>query len=122
MRFLGRVPDDELPLWYNTAAVFAYPSLYEGFGLPVLEAMACGTASLAANTSAFPEVVGEACLLLDPSDEKAWYDALSSVLTDSEQRQRLSTLGIQQAARFSWQRAAEETARVYDQVLAKNGS
>ncbi len=122
VRFLGRLPDDELPLWYNTAAAFAYPSLYEGFGLPVLEAMACGTPALAANTSAFPEVVGEAGILLDPSDEKAWHDALASVLTDDGQRQRLSALGLAQATRFSWQRAAEETARIYDRVLAKNGS
>jgi glycosyltransferase involved in cell wall biosynthesis len=119
VRFLGRVPDEELTLWYNSAAAFTYPSLYEGFGLPVLEAMACGTPVIAANTSAFPEVVGEAGLLVDPTDEAAWCRALMTVLNDSELHSKLSTLGLEQAAKFSWQKAAEETARVYDRVLAR---
>jgi glycosyltransferase involved in cell wall biosynthesis len=121
MRFLGRVPDEELPLWYNSAAAFAYPSLYEGFGLPVLEAMACGAPVAAANTSAFPEVVGEAGLLVDPRDEAAWCTALGSLLNDKNLSRELSRRAVEQASKFSWQKAAEETARVYDRVLGRNG-
>lgn len=121
VRFLGRIPDEELPLWYNSAAAFVYPSLYEGFGLPVLEAMGCGAPVVAADTSAFPEVVGEAGLLVDPRDQAAWCRALSSVLDDKDLAAELSTRGVEQASKFSWQKAAEETARLYDRVLGRNG-
>jgi glycosyltransferase involved in cell wall biosynthesis len=119
VRFLGRVPDEELPLWYNSAAAFAYPSLYEGFGLPVLEAMSCGTPVIAANTSAFPEVVGDAGLLVDPRDEAAWCRALSALLDDKSLASKLSALARKQASNFSWQQAAEETSSVYDRVLTR---
>jgi glycosyltransferase involved in cell wall biosynthesis len=117
--FLGRVPDEQLPLWYNVATVVAYPSLYEGFGLPALEAMSCGTPVLASNTSALPEVVGSGGLLLDPGDEAAWLNALRAVLSDESLRAALAEKGLKQAAGFSWSRAAEETAAVYRRVRHK---
>ncbi len=115
--FLGRVPDEQLPLWYNVATVVAYPSLYEGFGLPALEAMSCGTPVLASNTSALPEVVGDAGLLLDPSDEGAWLDGMKQVLSDEQLRDELAVKAREQASRFSWDRSARETVVVYRRVL-----
>jgi glycosyltransferase involved in cell wall biosynthesis len=119
--FLGRVPDEQLPLWYNVATVLAYPSLYEGFGLPALEAMSCGTPVLTSNASALPEVVGRGGLLLDPSDETAWLDALRAVLSNEPLRAELGEKALRQAAKFSWSRSARETAAVYRRVLAKHG-
>lgn len=117
--FLGRVPDEQLPLWYNVATVVAYPSLYEGFGLPALEAMSCGTPVLASNTSALPEVVGGGGLLLDPGDETAWLGAMQQVLANGELRAELATRAREQASRFSWDRSARETVAVYRRVLQK---
>lgn len=119
VRFLGRVPDEELPLWYNIATLCAYPSLYEGFGLPPLEAMACGTPVVVSNTSALPEVVGEAGILAAPEDVGAWSEAMRRLLEDGEMAQQLSRKGLEQAAKFSWERSAQETAAVFRQVLAK---
>jgi glycosyltransferase involved in cell wall biosynthesis len=118
VRFLGRVPDQELPLWYNIATIFVYPSVYEGFGLPALEAMACGTPVITSNTSAFPEVVGEAGILLDPHDPHAWTQAMKRLLEDKRAAQELGSRGIAQARNFSWERAARETAAVYRRVLS----
>jgi glycosyltransferase involved in cell wall biosynthesis len=117
--FLGRVPDDQLPLWYNVATAVAYPSLYEGFGLPALEAMSCGTPVLASNTSALPEVVGGGGLLLDPGDETAWLGATRRVLSDEQLRAGLSARAVEQASGFSWDRSARETVAVYRRVLQK---
>jgi len=119
--FLGRVPDEQLPMWYNVATVVAYPSLYEGFGLPALEAMACGTPVLASNTSALPEVVGSGGMLLDPADEAAWRDGLRAVLSDEALRADLAEKARQQASGFSWDRSARETAAVYRRVLETRG-
>ncbi|HVF99142.1 MAG TPA: glycosyltransferase family 1 protein, partial [Chloroflexia bacterium] len=118
VRFLGRVPDEELALWYNIATVFAYPSIYEGFGLPPLEAMACGTPVVVANTSSLPEVVGDAGEMAGPDDPGAWGRAVRSLLADPERAGELGRRGILQARKFSWARAAKETAQVYRQVLA----
>ncbi|HYP40746.1 MAG TPA: glycosyltransferase family 1 protein [Chloroflexia bacterium] len=118
VRFLGRVPDEELPLWYNIASVFAYPSIYEGFGLPPLEAMACGTPVVVANTSSLPEVVGDAGELAAPEHVDAWGRALRSLLADREKAGEMRRRGMLQARKFSWDRAARETAQVYRQVLA----
>jgi glycosyltransferase involved in cell wall biosynthesis len=118
VRFLGRVPDEELPLWYNIAAVFAYPSLYEGFGLPVLEAMACGVPVLASNTSSFPEVVSTAGMLLDPLDVSAWSQAMRELLANTTHAKELSKRGLVQASEFSWDRAARATLDIYNQVLS----
>lgn len=115
--FPGYVPDEDLPLWYNAATVLAYPSLFEGFGLPVLEAMACGTPVLAAATSSLPEIVGNAGVLLPPRDVDAWASALADVLTDEEYRRALSAAGIRRAQAFSWQRTAQQTLAVYQDVL-----
>jgi glycosyltransferase involved in cell wall biosynthesis len=111
--FPGFVPPEELPRWYQAATVFVYPSLYEGFGLPPLEALACGTPVIASNTSAIPEVVGDAGLLVDPRDEAALAAALRALLADPARRAALRAAGLARAARFSWARVARETRAVY---------
>lgn len=117
VRFLGRVPDEELPLWYNIASVFAYPSVYEGFGLPPLEAMACGAPVITSNRSSLPEVVGDAGVLLDPEDVWAWAGALRQLLSDEQAAEKLRELGPRQAGKFGWERAARETAAIYGRVM-----
>ena len=111
--FLGMVPTDILPALYSGAALFAYPSLYEGFGLPPLEAMACGTPVVASNTSSLPEIVGDAGVLIDPTDAGALADALTSLLNDAERRADLSTRGLARAKLFSWRRTAAEMLKIY---------
>lgn len=111
--FPGYLPSDVQPLWYNAADVFVYPSLYEGFGFPPLEAMACGTPVIASNCSSLPEVVGDAGLLVDPRDSAALAAALEHVLTDAAMRQHLVATGLARAKRFSWLRATQETIEVY---------
>jgi glycosyltransferase involved in cell wall biosynthesis len=120
VRFPGYVPDAELPLWYNSAEVFAYPSLYEGFGLPALEAMACGLPVIAANTSALPEVMGDAGLLVAPTDEAALAGAIQAVLTDPALAARLRAAGPPQAARFSWEAGARRTLAVYESAARES--
>ncbi|MBI5878797.1 MAG: glycosyltransferase family 4 protein [Chloroflexi bacterium] len=116
--FAGFVPQDELPLWYNAADVFVYPSLYEGFGLPVLEAMACGTPAITSSVSSLPEVAGDAALTIAPDDSAALSDAMASALHDSGLRAGMRERGLRQASRFDWRTAALETARIYDEALA----
>ncbi len=111
--FTGYVDDDLLPALYSGADLFAFPSLYEGFGLPVLEAMACGTAVLTSNVSSLPEVAGDAAMLVDPHDESALAEALKRLLTDSGERDRVAALGPDQAAKFDWLRTARATEEVY---------
>ena len=115
--FRGFVTDTELPLWYNAAAVTIFPSLYEGFGLPVLEAMACGSPVIAANTSAIPEVTGQAALLYEPDDLIGLIDHIAVVLDDSELAAKMQENGLNQATRFSWQRASQEMVTVYERAL-----
>jgi glycosyltransferase involved in cell wall biosynthesis len=122
VRFPGYIPRDELPHWYNAALLFVYPSLYEGFGLPPLEAMACGTPVVASNTSALPEVVGDAGLLVEPTDAEGMADAMYRVLADSELKDTLRAKGLERARAFSWQRAARETARTYDRAMSGSTS
>jgi len=119
VRFTGYVEEVELPALYSAAEVFVYPSLYEGFGLPPLEAMACGTPVVASNTASLPEVVGDAGLMVSPRDVRALAQTLAKLLDDAGLRQRLSRAGLAQAARFSWERAAHETQAVYDEVFEK---
>jgi glycosyltransferase involved in cell wall biosynthesis len=107
------VPDADLPDLYAAARVFAYPSLYEGFGIPPLEAMACGTPVVASTAGAFPEVLGDAALLVDPLDEAALADALRAAADDHGALRRR---GLERAAHYSWRRAAAETWRVYEAV------
>ncbi len=116
--FPGYIPREELPLWYNAASLFVYPSLYEGFGLPALEAMACGTPVVTSNTSALPEVVGDAGLLVEPTDAEEMADAMHRVLADLELRDTLRGKGLERAKAFSWQRAAQETAKTYDRAMS----
>jgi glycosyltransferase involved in cell wall biosynthesis len=120
IRWVGFVPMDEQPLWYNAATLFAYPSLYEGFGLPALEAMACGTPVIASNRSSLPEVVGDAGLLADPTDATAWADALVSLLADGGRQADLSTLGQRRAADFTWNAAARATMSTYRKAVGKS--
>ncbi|OQY79487.1 MAG: hypothetical protein B6D41_22585 [Chloroflexi bacterium UTCFX4] len=117
--FLGGVPADELKYLYNAARVFALPSLYEGFGLPPLEAMASGTPVIVSNVSSLPEVVGDAGLLIDPNDVEGWTVALHRVLTENELHAELSAKGLKRASKFSWERAARETLKVYKKVAGK---
>jgi glycosyltransferase involved in cell wall biosynthesis len=111
--FLGDVPEHDLPGIYNGAHVFVFPSLYEGFGLPVLEAMACGTPVVCSNSSSLPEIVGDAAVTLDPQDKDGWVAALSEVLENEGLHGELKAKALVQAGRFSWEKAARETMRVY---------
>jgi glycosyltransferase involved in cell wall biosynthesis len=115
--FPGYIPAGELPLWYNAAELFVYPSLYEGFGLPPLEAMACGTPVVASNTSALPEVVGEAGLTVDPSDVEGLAEAMRRVLGDEALRQEMRERGLRRAQGFSWTKTAQETVQVYRRTM-----
>lgn len=118
--FTGYLPDADLPLLYNGAGVFVYPSLYEGFGLPPLEAMACGTPVVTSNVSSLPEVVGTAGLMVPPLDAMAIAEAIGRVLTDHQFADQLSIQGIQRAQDFSWEKTALQTLAVYQEVLASN--
>ena len=117
VRFPGFVPDREQARWYSSATVFAYPSLYEGFGLPLLEAMACGTPVVASRSSSLPEVVGDAGVLVDPNDREGLSQALSQLLEDDGRRRSLAAAGQARAQTFSWRRMASETLQVYRDVL-----
>jgi glycosyltransferase involved in cell wall biosynthesis len=111
--FLDKVPTNLLPALYNGATLFVYPSLYEGFGLPPLEAMACGAPVIASNTSSLPEIVGDAGMLIDPIDVQALTVALVTLLKDAELCADMSARGMVQAGKFSWERAARETLHIY---------
>jgi glycosyltransferase involved in cell wall biosynthesis len=113
IEFLGFVPEEELPLWYNAARVFVFPSLYEGFGLPVLEAMACGTPVITSTTSSLPEVAGKATALVSPDDPAALAEAMRRVLDDPRLCQEMRTAGLIQATRFTWGGLADGTVAAY---------
>ena len=117
VRFTGYVEDEDLPLLYRSADVFMYPSLYEGFGLPVLEAMACGTAVICSDRASLPEVAGDAGRYIDPEDVQSMSSAMMELGCDANLRQSLSLKGIEQAARFSWKETARQTLDVYREVL-----
>ncbi|NOZ48658.1 MAG: glycosyltransferase family 4 protein [Chloroflexi bacterium] len=118
VHFLGFVPDEDLPALYNLADLFAFPSHYEGFGIPVLEAMACGTAVLCSDTSSLPEIAGDAAFLVPTDDAPALAAGLSLLLTDDRARAELARRGPAQARRFSWQAAATQLYDVYETLLA----
>jgi glycosyltransferase involved in cell wall biosynthesis len=118
--FPGFVPVEELPWWYRAAELFVYPSLFEGFGLPVLEAMACGTPTVTSMASSLPEVVGTAALLVDPEDTAEMTNAIERVLSDRALAAELHAAGPRQAARFPWTRTAAESVNVYRQALAQH--
>jgi glycosyltransferase involved in cell wall biosynthesis len=123
VRFLGNVPQADLPALYSAADLFVFPSLYEGFGLPALEALACGTPVVASNVSALPEVVGDAALQVSPLDVEALADAMERLLRDDRLRSDLRERGLERAAQFSWEKAARQTAEVYHRVAgARKGA
>lgn len=115
--FLGRVPGEDIPLLYNAARVHVHPAYYEGFGLPALEAMACGTPTIVSNVSSLPEVVGDAGLLVEPDDVCGWAVAMWRALSDDELRTRMIEKGLCRAKLFSLEKMAEETMEVYRKVV-----
>jgi glycosyltransferase involved in cell wall biosynthesis len=120
VQFLGYVAISDLPLLYSAATLAAMPSVYEGFGLPVLEAMACGTPVVCSNASSLPELGGGAVRYFDPYDAGAMAAAIRSVWTREALREEMREQGLAQAAKFSWERAAEETLALYEGVLASH--
>ena len=110
--FPGFVADEDLPALYNLADLFVFPSLYEGFGLPVLEAMACGTPVVCSDASSLPEVAGDAALLVDPFHVDGWVEAMGQVLSDEGFRGGLVARGLAQARNFTWERAAAELLEI----------
>jgi glycosyltransferase involved in cell wall biosynthesis len=116
VRFLGYCPPEDMPSLYRGAAVLVFPSLFEGFGMPVLEAMASGCPVVCADGTSLPEVAGDAALQVDPEDHEALAEALRRVLTDADLRQHLRARGLVQATRFSWRRHARELTAIFAQV------
>ena len=117
VQFTGYVADEHLPGLYAGSDLFVFPSLYEGFGLPPLEAMACGTPVVCSNAASLPEVVGEAAITVDPYDVEALAGAMHRVLADADLQQDLRRRGLERAAGFTWERTAQETVQVYREVL-----
>lgn len=120
-RCFGKLFEFDLPVLMSRASVFVLPSLYKGFGLPALEAMACETPVIVANVSSLPEVVGDAGLLVDPYDMARLADAIYSVLTDASLRARMRQSGLARARLFSWKKAAERTLAILEEVRGESG-
>jgi glycosyltransferase involved in cell wall biosynthesis len=112
--FTGHVTNEELLALYNNASVFAYPSVYEGFGLPLLEAMACGCPVVSSNTSSIPEVCGKAALLVDPKDPGAISEAILNIINNGRLRDELIREGLERVKLFSWKEAADRTHKIYN--------
>jgi glycosyltransferase involved in cell wall biosynthesis len=119
VRFIGYVPEEELPLWYAAATLFVFPSLYEGFGMPPLEAMSCGTPVVTSNCTSLPEVVGEAGLMVDPTDAEALAEAILRVLRSADLREDMRARGLQRARLFDWHTTAERTLHIYEQLRSQ---
>ncbi|MCE2853717.1 MAG: glycosyltransferase family 4 protein [Chloroflexaceae bacterium] len=119
LKFVGYIPQEDQHLWYGAATAFVFPSLYEGFGMPPLEAMACGTPVIVSNASSLPEVTGDAGLQVDPYDVDGWADAMRRVLTDRTLHADLAARGPRQAAKFSWVETAQRTLEVYQRVVRR---
>jgi glycosyltransferase involved in cell wall biosynthesis len=113
VRWLGRVPRDSMPILYGAVDMLVYPSVYEGFGLPPLEAMSVGTPVVAASASCLPEVLGEAALLVPPDDDKRLAQAINALLSDAALREKMVQAGKARAASYTWERAARQTLDVY---------
>lgn len=113
VHFAGYIADEDLPALYSAADLFVYPSLYEGFGLPPLEAMACGTPAVTSNVSSLPEVVGDAALTVNPLDVEVIAGAMEQILTDAHLRRTLTARGLERAREFTWERTARLTLEVY---------
>lgn len=118
--FTGYVPEADLPLLYNAAKVFCYPSLYEGFGLPVVEAMQCGAPVITSNVSALPEVAGKAAQLVDPYDVDALAQALCEIANSPARQAELRAAGLAQAGHYSWTQTALQTAQIYHHAAARH--
>jgi glycosyltransferase involved in cell wall biosynthesis len=114
--FVEYVPERDMPKFYNAADLFVFPSFYEGFGLPPLEAMACGTPVITSNTSSLPEVIGDAGIMVDPSDIDGLVDVMRKVLSNDGLREDMVKKGLKRAKMFSWEKAAKETLEVYEEV------
>ena len=121
LHMTGYLPRDQLASYYENAICLMFPSLYEGFGLPILEAMSCGAPVITSNTSSMPEVAGDAALLVNPYDTSAIADAMNNLVSDKQLRERLISKGFERVKQFSWKKCAEETLRVFNRV-GKEGS
>lgn len=119
LRWLGEISDEELAEWYSGAAAVVYPSLYEGFGLPVLEAMQCGALVIASRIPAVEEVAGDGALLLDPKDTKAWAEAMTAAVDNPERFAEVRMRALRRASGFSWERTARLTREVYAEALRR---
>ena len=119
VRFLGYLPDDTLAILYRLAAVFVFPSLSEGFGLPPIEAMACGAPVVTSNVSSLPEVTGGAAVLVDPYDVESIADGIVRVLSNPALREELRVKGIARAREFSWERSVSRTREIYQEVAGR---
>jgi len=117
VQLIGFADDEDLPALYSGAAAFAFPSLYEGFGLPILESMACGTPVVTSNVSSLPEVAGNDALMVDPTDVEALTDALRRLLDDETLRERLISGGLARVREFTWDRAAQDLKNIYSFLL-----
>lgn len=116
VKLLGYIPDEELPAIYKHASLFVYPSIYEGFGLPVLEAMAYGTPVITSNVSSLPEVAGDAALLINPHNYKEIRDGIADILSTEQLKSQLIARGKERVKRFSWTKTAEKTLEIYKEV------
>ena len=119
VRFIGFVPDEDMPALYTLADAFAFPTLYEGFGIPVIEAQQCGTPVLTADCSCIPEIGGDGAVYVDPYSETDIADGLARILTDGALRQRLSEAGYRNATRYSWQASAEALGDIINNHMLK---
>lgn len=115
--FTGYVPEEDLPALYQGAEVFIYPSLYEGFGLPILEAMASGIPVITSNTSSLPEVAGDAALLVNPIEIFELYEAMEALATKPQLREELKVKGKEQSKKFSWEKTALKTLEIYKKMF-----
>jgi glycosyltransferase involved in cell wall biosynthesis len=116
--FPGWVEEEDKPALYSGASLFVFPSLYEGFGLPVLEAMSCGTAVITSDSTSLPEITGEATLLVDPHDAEALTAAMTLLLEDADRREELASQGLERARLFSWAKTVAQTVEAYESVAA----
>ena len=117
IKFTGFVEENMLPIFYNACDVFIYPSLYEGFGLPPLEAMSCGTPVITSRISSIPEIVEDGGILIDPFDLKSLMYSMEALLNDENIRNELSTKALKQSSKYSWEKSSEKTIKVYKKIL-----
>lgn len=116
--YLGYVDQDDLPLLYNACTFFVYPSLYEGFGLPVLEAMSCSKPVITSNVSSLPEILGDSGILIDPYDTQSLYRAMHKLANDAKLREELGVRALERSKCFSWDKMAAETIQIYEDILS----